>query len=423
MQPHNPFSSHAIGNEVVDLVSTPILVCQPLTGEIIYRNAAARQQLADIETTQMEKWFERPTDWRELLLRLKNQGQLKHFEARFKGTHGRVVWMVVSAKTLVHDQQTLIMLTLFDMTEYRKREYKHQTDEALHLQILRCSSEGYLQFDTDSNRIIDANPAMCELLKCPHHHLVGTSLTDFLDTDSRDALLAQTDWASRQGTLQEELHLVRKDGSRLIVQANANALKDENDEVITAFALLTDITERKKTEERMLYLAFYDPLTALPNRLLFQERLQQALFQQSRYGAPFSLLFLDLDNFKQINDTLGHDVGDALLKQIAKRLFNAVRESDTVSRIGGDEFLIILHGISSSKEAEIAAQKLLDALKTPINIGQHALQASVSIGVTLVPQDGTDATTLRKKADLAMYQAKAAGKNTYSLYSEADSSL
>ncbi|MCB6185311.1 sensor domain-containing diguanylate cyclase [Leeia sp. TBRC 13508] len=422
MHSHDATPESLFCEDVIDAVTSPILVCHTQTGKVCYFNAAAKSQLALTDTPAVDQLFERSADWRELLLRLKTQGHLKHFEARLKGNLGRDLWALISAKTYKHNDiaQPLVVLSLHDITEYRKREFRLQANEALHLQILRCSSEGYIQFDTETNRIIDANPAMCDLLKQPSHKVIGATLSDFLSNGSSHTSLAYRDWTRYHDTLQEEIVLSQPNGQQIIAQANANVLKNEQGEVITAFALMTDITERKKNEERMVYLAFYDSLTALPNRLLFQERLQQALFQQTRYGAPFSLFFLDLDNFKQINDTLGHDAGDAMLKQIAKRLFRAVRESDTVARIGGDEFLIILHGISQADEATIAAKKLLDALQAPIEIGQHQLQASVSIGITLVPKDGIDATTLRKKADLAMYQAKALGKNTYALYQEDD---
>lgn len=212
--------------------------------------------------------------------------------------------------------------------------------------------------------------------------------------------------------------MLRADRIPLTVQVQANVLRDDRGQEVTRFALLTDMTERKKNEERMIYPAFYDPLTALPNRLLFHERLQQALFLLNRQSQSFALLFLDLDNFKQVNDTLGHDVGDELLREIGRRLFQAVRESDTVARLGGDEFVVLLQGVRSELAAATGAEKLLSALADPIMVGEHSLQASVSIGIALAPADGNDASTLRKKADLAMYAAKAAGKHTYCFASE-----
>ena len=181
--------------------------------------------------------------------------------------------------------------------------------------------------------------------------------------------------------------------------------------------MLTDITERKLNEERILYLAFYDTLTALPNRFLLSERVDQALLQQKRQGGQIGLMFIDLDDFKQVNDTLGHDVGDALLQEVAKRLNACVRRSDTVARLGGDEFIVLLPNLKGREDAALVAEKIIASLNLPILVGNERLSARLSIGIAVGPEDGQDANALKKAADVAMYRAKAQGKNCYAFHS------
>ena len=397
---------------------TPVLLVRLPEGLLLQANPAAYEQLQLPAGGQpLDSLFLQNTDWRELQLRLK-QGPVRQFEARLQGAHGRPVWMLLSAREQWQGEQRYLWLSLHDVSERRKREFQLQANEALHQQILTTCGEGYLQFDAATNRIVDANPAFCQLLGCSTEQVLGATLADFLAPDCPPTPLTDRHWPEQQETVRGELSMLRADRIPLTVQVQANVLRDERGQEVTRFALLTDMTERKKNEERMIYLAFYDPLTALPNRLLFHERLQQALFLLNRQGQPFALLFLDLDHFKQVNDTLGHDVGDELLREIGRRLFQAVRESDTVARLGGDEFVVLLQGVRSELAAATGAEKLLSALADPIQIGEHSLQASVSIGIARAPEDGNDASTIRKKADLAMYAAKAAGKHTYRFASE-----
>lgn len=181
----------------------------------------------------------------------------------------------------------------------------------------------------------------------------------------------------------------------------------------------SDITERKITEEQIEFLAYHDPLTGLPNRVLLEDRLAQAMAHASRSQTHLALLFLDLDNFKQINDSLGHATGDALLKQVALRLGECIRESDTLSRQGGDEFVILLNELQDPDASLAALTKIVSKLQDPFPVDGNELSTSVSIGVTIYPEDGTDFDTLRKKADMAMYRAKEAGRNTYRFFDEA----
>jgi diguanylate cyclase (GGDEF)-like protein/PAS domain S-box-containing protein len=179
-----------------------------------------------------------------------------------------------------------------------------------------------------------------------------------------------------------------------------------------------DVTERKRAEERLSYLAHRDALTNLPNRMLLQDRLRQALVQANRTGTPVALMFLDLDRFKAINDTLGHVTGDLLLQAVAERVAACVRESDTVARLGGDEFTVVLTNLAQAQDAAKVAQKILDTLAKPFLLGGHELFITASIGITIYPTDESDIDGLLKNADAAMYRAKAQGRNMFQFYTE-----
>jgi diguanylate cyclase (GGDEF)-like protein/PAS domain S-box-containing protein len=180
-----------------------------------------------------------------------------------------------------------------------------------------------------------------------------------------------------------------------------------------------DITARKASEEQVRHLAHYDALTDLPNRALISDRLQQAVAKARRDGTVMAVMFLDLDQFKPVNDNLGHDVGDLLLKQVSQRLLSCMRESDTVARIGGDEFVVLLPQIEREQDAIVVAEKIRTALHQPFTIAGHRLQISSSIGIAAFPAHGSDDKLLLLNADLAMYHAKKNGRNSYQFYDAA----
>lgn len=194
-------------------------------------------------------------------------------------------------------------------------------------------------------------------------------------------------------------------------------VQERTQELATANAQLQDeIFERMQTEQRIWHLAHHDSLTGLPNRALLQDRLTQAITQASRRDARVAVIFLDLDRFKSINDTLGHAIGDELLKNIADRLRNAVRSVDTVSRLGGDEFVVILNEIGNLDDVVMVAEKIIAALAPVVYINGHALQTTPSIGISIFPDDGMEAMQLMRNADTAMYHAKAAGRNNFQFF-------
>lgn len=210
-----------------------------------------------------------------------------------------------------------------------------------------------------------------------------------------------------------ESYFLTKDRQRIPFFFTSTKAKLGQDDCLLGVGL--DITSRKTAEEQIYYLAHYDALTNLPNRILFNDRISRALSIASRYGQQFAVLFVDLDFFKEVNDTCGHNTGDLVLQQTALRISQSLRESDTVARIGGDEFLVLLPGISGTEEACIVADKILSAVARPLEADGSEITVSSSIGIAIYPIHGTDNHSLIKAADEAMYHAKRTGKNRYHL--------
>ena len=210
--------------------------------------------------------------------------------------------------------------------------------------------------------------------------------------------------------------LVRRDGYEIPIEDSVAPIFDKIGEVTGAVIVFRDITQVRAMAQQMSHLAQHDYLTGLPNRMLLNDRLTQAIVYAKRHGTQLAILFLDLDNFKHINDSLGHPIGDKLLESVAKRLVGQVRQSDTVSRQGGDEFVILLLEDAHAENATIAAEKIVQSLARPHYIDKHELYITTSIGVSLFPSDGSDAESLIKNADTAMYHAKKKGRNNYQFF-------
>ncbi len=227
--------------------------------------------------------------------------------------------------------------------------------------------------------------------------------------EMRQAVLAGREW---RGELQHR----RASGERLWSMLSVSPVRGEDGEIQHIVAVSEDITEQKQLHQRMERLAFYDSLTGLANRRLFRDRLRQALKESRRAGNSLALMFLDLDKFKRINDTLGHEAGDTLLRSAGRRLEGAVREQDTVARLGGDEFTVLLPDIQDAHNAATVAHKILQTLERPLDVSGHEMVVTSSIGISLAPADGGDAETLMRNADMAMYRAKELGRNNFQFF-------
>lgn len=331
---------------------------------------------------------------------------------------GSKVWFVSRAEPLPRDSQSglhPVVLTLSDITAQRRAE------EELRLAATVFDSSVEAIMITDAQlRILSVNRAFSDLTGFGSSEVIGNT-PDMLSSPRFDAEQYETVWgeARRRGSWQGEIWQRRRDGSEFPEWLSISVVRDHADIVTHFVAVFTDITERKASEARIAFLAHHDPLTTLPNRTLFQDRLEQALGRAERSAQIAALLFLDLDRFKTINDSLGHLAGDRLLQAVAERLTQCVRDTDTVCRQGGDEFLIVLADIADTDVPARVAEKILRRLSEPFEIDGHVLGTSFSIGIAVFPNDGRDTDALMKNADTAMYHAKESGRNTYRFFTEA----
>jgi len=267
-------------------------------------------------------------------------------------------------------------------------------------------------------RYLFANRLLRERFAAPMEEIVGYDDSKFFDADTAANMRKDDLRVLQKGeTLEaEEIVLNIIAGVTQVFMTVKLPLRREDGSIYALCGISTDISERKDTEEHMQHMAQYDALTHLPNRALFSDRLQQAITAAERNSTRLALMFIDLDRFKPVNDTFGHAVGDLLLKDVALRIQDCLRESDTVARIGGDEFVVLLPVIESEQDAGKVGKKILDALKQPFELAGHTLKIGSSIGVAVYPDHGSEEKLLVRSADIAMYHAKNNGRNNVKMY-------
>jgi len=291
--------------------------------------------------------------------------------------------------------------------------------------ILRFSPALISVKDLDGNVVL-ASEHFKQMANIDESGFVGKNVFDVFPKDVAQSIF-DIDAAAKtkQQTYEVELDLMHKDGSMHTYLMVKFPLRSKDDRVFGVCTIGTDISERKLAENalreqqsRLNYMAFHDSLTGLPNRSLFYDRIYHGLARARRSNSKVALMLLDIDRFKNINDSLGHDAGDMMIKAISTRLCEGVRDMDTVARLGGDEFVVVLEGVHDVEDVVSVANKLLITLAHPIEISGHEISSTVSIGVSIFPDDGTDTDELLKHADIAMYKAKEAGKNNCQFYTK-----
>ena len=312
-------------------------------------------------------------------------------------------------------QVSQLKLDLQDDAEQRRRA--ESWADKLHLAVEQSPASVFIA-DLDQ-RIEYVNEIFVETSGYPKEEVLGKT-THMLRPANLDAAPYESMWESaRRGERwQGELQTQRRDGSLFWERMLVSPLKDATGKVSSCVFIKEDITEREETRRRIEQLAYHDALTGLPNRLLLRDRFSQVQALAHRMHSRVALMYLDLDRFKTINDSLGHPVGDDLLKAVVARLKGCVRESDTISRQGGDEFIVLLGDVRDGEAASRVADKIHQRMADPIEVQGHLLSTSFSIGVALYPDDGDDFDILLKKADTAMYHAKEAGRNIHRFFTE-----
>jgi diguanylate cyclase (GGDEF)-like protein/PAS domain S-box-containing protein len=309
-------------------------------------------------------------------------------------------------------------LGLEEKVEERTGELKRANEELrLMGEVFAHSIEGIVITDADM-RILAVNPGFARITGFCSNEVIGKKASLFMrrsrESDSPEELellLSQ----NKQWT--GEVWNRRPDGTPYPVWISISSLKDDGDRVLRYIGVFHDISDAKRDEERMRQQAFYDSLTGLPNRVLLASKIENAIDRSMRFGMKAALLFLDLDRFKEVNDSFGHDAGDALLKEIGQRLRRIARGEDTVARIGGDEFVLLVEDIENFHVPAGIALRIIAGIEKPVEICGTSVGVGASVGIALCPEDGADAQTLLKNADAAMYAAKQAGKGTYRFHS------
>jgi len=383
----------------------PLMVTSVPDHHILHLNEPARPWLGDISRDPWRQALE-PGVRARFFQRLADRGAVDEFEVRWRS--GRdTAWAVLSARRLEFQGQDAVLTAFTPINVLKVMEQRLE----LWAKVFEASSEGITIMDAQ-RRIVSVNAAFCRHTGYEFYEVVGEALDALIDGPGPVWDVGSDGW-------QGEVQLRRQSGDTFPAWLMVSAVREGGGgEAAHYIGIAIDITDRKAKEERIRFLAQHDVLTELPNRALCQIRLGEALAEARRTGERLAVLFIDLDRFKLVNDTLGHHIGDGLLRTVARRLQLAVRGEDTVSRLGGDEFVIVLRNVGSREELDVLVhQRLIPAVRAPMVVEGHSLHASCSVGGALFPEDALEQDELMRRADAAMYEAKAAGRDTARYFS------
>ncbi|WP_044871246.1 bifunctional diguanylate cyclase/phosphodiesterase [Pseudomonas sp. LFM046] len=369
------------------------------------------QEIADRSTLDLGLWAN-PLDRNHMIKIIRERGSLYHFTTSIRTKSGQIRLCELSAQPIPIGDEACMLTIARDVTERQQMQDKLLQAAT----VFESTAEGVMITDT-AQRITAVNRAFSEITGYSESEALGQS-PRLLASGQHDSAFYAAMWhqLEHEGHWQGEIWNRRKNGEPYPEWLTISAVRDRHEQVTHYVGVFADISPLKHAQARLDYQAHHDPLTGLPNRLLFESRLQLALADAANDQHHGAVLFIDLDRFKHINDSLGHPVGDLLLKGIATRLRGQLRDIDTVARLGGDEFIILLPGLHSANDAQAVATKLLTCFEAPFPAGQHEFFMSASIGISLFPDHGQDVATLVKNADAAMYRAKARGRNRIEFY-------
>lgn len=369
------------------------------------RDVLLRMVLSDIDPYLL------PERWLEIWEQLRETGS-EIIESLYQHSDGSLIPVEVNASFVTHQEGEFVLALARDLSERQAVEQKRRQSDA----AFENSADGILITDART-KILSVNRAFSEITGYSAQEVQGQT-PNLLRSGRHDAAFFGAMWASieQQGRWQGEVWNRRKDGSLYPARLTITAVRDRLGVLRNYVGVLSDITAMKRSQQELEHLAHHDLLTGLPNRLLFDARLIHALERARRDRQRVVLFFLDLDHFKEVNDSQGHLAGDELLRQVAERLTGALRKDDTVARLGGDEFAVILERVNTDDEVVRLAAKLVDVLREPFDIGGHATSIGTSLGIARYPDDGSDASVLLRCADSAMYVAKHEGRNTFRFF-------
>jgi diguanylate cyclase (GGDEF)-like protein/PAS domain S-box-containing protein len=346
------------------------------------------------------------------LYRIEDYGSVQQFE--FPMTVDKEeMWFNARISPLKQQRKDYFgyVVVLQNITAQKHKEEALMENEERYKAVMLQSTESIFLADVETRVILEANQSMQRLLGYSLEEIPGLSLYDFVANGQDDIYQKILRILKDRSCYKGEMKYRRKDGTLVDVEINVNLVSFRGKRVFCVIS--RDITPRKLAEKQLIHTATHDPLTGLTNRLVFYDRIAVELARARRNQTKLALIYIDLDKFKVINDTLGHSCGDQLLKAVAERLQNLLRETDTLARMGGDEFMYILPEIESSKDVDKVADKVLAAIRKPFLLDAQLQSITASSGIAIYPIDGKDAETLMKNADLAMYFAKDKGRDMH----------
>ncbi|HEY6896521.1 MAG TPA: PAS domain-containing protein [Rhodocyclaceae bacterium] len=343
-------------------------------------------------------------------------GRGTDFDQRVPGPEGRTLYHLIRIVPEFDEDGsvTSVLGVGRDLTQQK------ETEEALRLaaSVFHNSAEGVLITDA-AGIILSVNPAFSEITGYGEAEVLGKK-PSLLRSDHHgtDFYRAMWDSLTRDGRWQGEIWNRRKSGDTYLEWLTINRIDDRDGTPVRYVSVFHDVTEMRRKDERIRHMAFHDALTGLPNRTLLLDRLEHAVARAKREGGRLSITFIDLDRFKGVNDTLGHDIGDLLLQQVAQRIKDRLRAADTLARMGGDEFVVLMEDLGEADHCATLAQDLIGEIAQPMALRGHPIEIGASMGMAFYPEDGADPLELMKRADMAMYAAKAAGRNTYRFFQQ-----
>jgi diguanylate cyclase (GGDEF)-like protein/PAS domain S-box-containing protein len=328
-------------------------------------------------------------------------------------------WVHAIGRAYWQDRKIIKVGGVFqDITERKQSEEALSSSEEKYRSLVENINDVFYTLDTQGN-ITYISPVVERFTQYKVSDLMGKPFVPLIYPDDLPGLLDSLNRLVSGHLEPWEFRVLDKDGRVIFVRTSSRPLY-KNGDIIGITALMTDITERKQLEQKLEEMATHDFLTGLPNRVLLLDRFTVAAALAHRNKARLAVMSLDLDKFKSINDTLGHDAGDQVLKAVSKRLTGIIRASDTLARVGGDEFVLAMMETNHVEDATAIAQKIMDSFMEPLLIDGHPLILSTSIGIAIYPEDAKDMKTLTKKSDAAMYYAKGHGRNQFKFFSDGD---
>jgi diguanylate cyclase (GGDEF)-like protein/PAS domain S-box-containing protein len=403
--------------------SSPIGIYLALDGKIQYANPQFRKnsgfsmvELERRKTLHLVHPDDRETVRRNAILMLKGMASIP-YKFRSIRKNGEIGWILETVASITYKGKMATLGSHIDITEQTRTEAALQQSEERYRAIIEDIEDGYYEADLAGNFTF-CNEAALKILGYSREEIIGSNCSRYMDSKNAKKLFRTFNAVYKTGipSRGSEWEVAGKDGKRRDIEVSVSLIRDADGRERGFRGIFRDTTERRKAEETIRHLAYHDALTGLPNRLLFHDRLTVALANAKRSRRQLALLMLDLDEFKEVNDNLGHHTGDILLREVGERLTGLLRGSDTIARLGGDEFMLLVPEIPNAEDYMVIAGKIIKALHKPFLCDGQNIRITTSIGIAIYPHHGSDPVALMKHADIAMYRAKKKGRDNYQIF-------